>query len=230
MAGNNPKPNGSGKNQVQLLRPNPGAIEMVDSPKNAVVQGTDDSTLLSTIIPYVEKLEALAARTLKAFGFVGDPDTYVYRADDDVSDAEEDFAEAAWNAIAADGSIGDVVDLKDGNDLIWASGGNDIVFGGRGNDQLRGENGTDVLFGEDGNDVLRGGADNDFLAGGDGNDVLDGGTGDDYMHGGDGDDIFKVDSLGDTVVENVARVLAGKPPLTPVNAPPNPRQVRNAST
>ncbi|NRR34121.1 hypothetical protein HSX11_28505, partial [Oxalobacteraceae bacterium] len=41
----------------------------------------------------------------------------------------------------------------------------------------------------------------DVLAGGDGSDTLDGAAGNDTMSGGKGDDLYRVDNLGDTIVE-----------------------------
>jgi Ca2+-binding RTX toxin-like protein len=62
--------------------------------------------------------------------------------------------------------------------------GNDTLTGGMSNDRLDGAGGADYLLG----------------AGGD--DTLDGGTGSDYLNGGPGSDEFRVDDLGDQVVES----------------------------
>lgn len=86
--------------------------------------------------------------------------------------------------------VGDIVNLGDGHDRIFAGGGNDIVFGGTGDDQLRGQDGIDLLFGGEGEDRLIGGADGDLLSGGNGNDELLGGAGNDWLIGGAGDDLL----------------------------------------
>jgi Ca2+-binding RTX toxin-like protein len=57
------------------------------------------------------------------------------------------------------------------------------------------------LYGNAGNNLLAGLAGNDLLFGAQGHDTLDGGTGADTMIGGVGNDIYRVDDLGDQVVE-----------------------------
>lgn len=58
-----------------------------------------------------------------------------------------------------------------------------------------------AIYGNTGNNVLSGLAGNDTLIGDAGADTLDGGIGSDSMTGGTGDDIYRVDSIGDTVLE-----------------------------
>ena len=80
--------------------------------------------------------------------------------------------------------------------------GSALTGSGNSGDNLLVGNALDnVLNGMGGNDTINGGDGNDVLNGGDGNDVLDGGTGADTMTGGTGDDLYKVDSLGDVVIE-----------------------------
>jgi Ca2+-binding RTX toxin-like protein len=62
---------------------------------------------------------------------------------------------------------------------------------------------NDELIGGMGNDEIYGKAGNDRLVGNAGNDLLDGGTGNDTMNGGAGDDTYRVDSVGDVVIESV---------------------------
>jgi Ca2+-binding RTX toxin-like protein len=117
---------------------------------------------------------------------------------------------------------------SDGRDTVRAGLGRDTLFGGAGadalhgdaeNDLLDGQAGADTLWGDSGRDTLRGGAEADQLHGGseadllmgtagadelwggEGNDTLDGGTEDDAMFGGEGNDVYRVDSLGDQVLE-----------------------------
>lgn len=87
------------------------------------------------------------------------------------------------NAVVIGTEFADDVMLGEGNDVFWGLGGDDVANGGAGNDQLRGDEGNDILNGEGGNDVL------------------DGGAGADAMTGGAGNDVYKVDDLGDVVVE-----------------------------
>jgi Ca2+-binding RTX toxin-like protein len=89
------------------------------------------------------------------------------------------------------------VDLRFADGTVWTArdlesrltGG---LFGTAGNDRLVGTPGNDRLFGLAGADTLIGGA---------GADELDGGPGADSMEGGAGEDIFRVDDVGDKVVE-----------------------------
>lgn len=110
-----------------------------------------------------------------------------------------------------------------GRDRLEGQGGNDQLFGGEGDDGgtpyilpgsgalgpgpfatppgLFGGDGDDLLDGGAGSDWLDGGAGTDRLVGGDGADRLDGGAGGDLMTGGLGDDSYRVDEVGDRVVE-----------------------------
>lgn len=72
-----------------------------------------------------------------------------------------------------------------------------------------GGSGNDLLIGNSANNVLTGNSGNDTLLGGRGNDTLIGGLGDDTMLGGSGNDIYTVDSLNDSIVENVAGAAGG---------------------
>jgi Ca2+-binding RTX toxin-like protein len=72
---------------------------------------------------------------------------------------------------------------------------------------------NDTLTGGADNDQLFGLAGNDSLTGGLGNDILDGGLGVDTMVGGQGNDSYRIDALGETIVEAVNegrdRVIVG---------------------
>ena len=59
------------------------------------------------------------------------------------------------------------------------------------------------IYGTAGNDALTGTANQDYIYALAGNDTINGGAGSDYMYGGTGNDTYYVDSVGDTVVENV---------------------------
>jgi Ca2+-binding RTX toxin-like protein len=83
-----------------------------------------------------------------------------------------------------------------------ATNGNDIIDGTIGNDRLEGLGGNDTLNGFDGNDELIGDSLNPRLVLF-GNDLLNGGLGNDTMRGGRGNDTYIVDSVGDSVLENL---------------------------
>ncbi len=92
--------------------------------------------------------------------------------------------------------------LPDNFETLVTEGGGS--FRGTGNvldNRLSGGVGADVLSGLAGNDILTGAAGDDTLFGGDGNDLLNGGVGVDRMEGGAGNDTFRVDNVGDVVVE-----------------------------
>ena len=103
----------------------------------------------------------------------------------------------------------DVSGFNEGNDVINGLAGNDTLNGFAGNDLLRGGEGDDHLIGGLGNDRLQGGEGSDTLTGGRGDDVLDGGGGDDVLTGGKGNDTYVVDSLGDTIVEDIQNSRSG---------------------
>jgi Ca2+-binding RTX toxin-like protein len=69
-------------------------------------------------------------------------------------------------------------------------------------DNLIGTDGANFLRGMVGNDWLRGSGGDDRLEGGTGNDLLDGEIGADTMIGGLDDDYYRVENVGDVVVEN----------------------------
>ncbi|MCX7086903.1 MAG: putative Ig domain-containing protein [Methylococcales bacterium] len=68
---------------------------------------------------------------------------------------------------------------------------------------LNGTAAVDTLTGGVGNDTLNGLAGNDILLGNAGNDRLDGGVGNDTMKGGLGDDTYLLDSVSDSIIENL---------------------------
>lgn len=69
---------------------------------------------------------------------------------------------------------------------------------------ITGNAAKNTLSGMDGDDTILGGVGDDIISGGDGNDTsLDGQAGKDTMSGGLGDDVFKVDNVGDLVLENL---------------------------
>jgi Ca2+-binding RTX toxin-like protein len=77
-----------------------------------------------------------------------------------------------------------------------------VTFTGNDADNhIYGGSGADTLDGGKGNDYLLGGAGNDILTGGQGNDSLDGEAGADSLSGGSGNDDYRIDNVGDTVIE-----------------------------
>ena len=83
-------------------------------------------------------------------------------------------------------AAGETVNLDSGSVMVVDAAG--------GNDTVNGSPGDDAILGGDGNDALRGNA---------GNDLLDGGTGADNLAGGAGDDLYRIDAVGDVIVEAV---------------------------
>ena len=145
---------------------------------------------------------------------------------------DEDYAELTttgkWNDLPATFTRRGIIELKGGNDTIWAWEGNDTLFGGDGKDYIDagqdhdwvyGGSGDDTIYGDrnislllmfpgNGNDTLYGGAGSDSLDGGQGNDFLGGGTdndtligfwGNDILIGGSGNDLLDAGENNDTV-------------------------------
>ena len=76
----------------------------------------------------------------------------------------------AWRFdTASPTDVGDVIDGRDGNDILLGGAGEDILFGGDGDDFLTGGSGDDLLIGGEGADRLDGGCDDDVLVAGDTN-------------------------------------------------------------
>ena len=74
----------------------------------------------------------------------------------------------AWRFdTASPTDVGDVIDGRDGNDILLGGAGEDILFGGDGDDFLTGGSGDDLLVGGEGADRLDGGCDDDVLVAGD---------------------------------------------------------------
>ena len=78
-----------------------------------------------------------------------------------------------------------------------------VINGTSNSENLTGSAAQDFIFGFDGNDTLKGLGNNDSLDGGNGNDVLDGGSGEDALKGGAGNDTYFIDSINDTIVEDL---------------------------
>lgn len=105
------------------------------------------------------------------------------------------------------------------DDVIIGSDGDNFIMAGAGRDNLSGGNGSDILwagFGDLDGDTLSGGNGNDSLVGGSGKDTLSGGAGDDFvtgslgadiLSGGTGRDRFNFQSVRDSDVVAVDRIL-----------------------
>ncbi|HTU12210.1 MAG TPA: calcium-binding protein [Allosphingosinicella sp.] len=77
----------------------------------------------------------------------------------------------------------------------------DTIMGNAGANVLNGRDGNDILDGKEGADTLYGGANNDVLYGRDGNDLLSGGAGANHLDGGLGNDQYLIDSASDVIAE-----------------------------
>ena len=123
-------------------------------------------------------------------------------ADDQGFSIRSRIYDARITGVDLDGNtVADEFQGSNFGDTINGLGGNDRLHGGNGIDVLIGGVGFDFLYGDAGNDDLKGGDGNDRLEGGTGNDKLDGGLGADTMLGGAGNDVYRVDDLGDKVIE-----------------------------
>ena len=111
---------------------------------------------------------------------------------DDVVIAYGVDIENATGGSGADKIVGNglanVLNGKDGDDIIRAGSEADEVSGGQGDDELNGQNGNDRIWGDAGKDILLGKNQNDILRGGGGRDVLKGGNGNDTLFGQNGHD------------------------------------------
>ncbi|MEL6584341.1 MAG: choice-of-anchor L domain-containing protein [Pseudomonadota bacterium] len=99
------------------------------------------------------------------------------------------------------GAGDDRIEGGDGNDKMHGGDGVDEIKGGAGNDKLHGGTGGDTVYGGDGDDILCPGAGDDVLYGGAGNDLLSGNAGADISYGGTGNDTYKINDIGDQVIE-----------------------------
>ncbi len=103
----------------------------------------------------------------------------------------------------SNGEHWDLAAIKTHVDTLGTIGDDSLYGYTAGNNQLFGLSGNDELHGNTGNDLVDGGEGNDTLYGQSGDDTLDGGAGDDILKGGTGNDSYKVDAIGDNVVEAV---------------------------
>ena len=101
----------------------------------------------------------------------------------------------------ANGEHWDLAAIKAHVDTLGTIGDDSLYGYTAGNNQLFGLSGNDELHGNTGNDLVDGGEGNDTLYGQSGDDTLDGGAGDDVLKGGTGNDTYKIDAIGDNVVE-----------------------------
>jgi hypothetical protein len=97
--------------------------------------------------------------------------------------------------------LGDAIDGKGDQDLIYSGEGEDEVMGGSGDDLVSGGLDDDFIEGKRGDDVLIGGQDNDIIVGGDGDDQLFGDIGDDTLEGDAGANTFHCGLGVDTITD-----------------------------
>jgi hypothetical protein len=132
---------------------------------------------------------------------------------------------------ARDGSTGDRLLGRDGDDILRGGNGPDVLDGGAGGDSLDGGGGADRLSGMAGGDSLDGGAASDVLLGGLDDDTLIGGAGVDDLFGEEGNDELQSedgevdqDSCGDGIdsyaADPIDQVTADCE--TDLNEPPPP--------
>jgi Ca2+-binding RTX toxin-like protein len=107
------------------------------------------------------------------------------------------------NNIASADGFGDTDTLLNIEDVRGSNRFGDLIVGSSVANTLEGMGGNDTLFGEAGYDTLQGGEGNDSLNGGGGNDLLLGGVGANTLDGGAGDDTYVIESILDTIIEDL---------------------------
>jgi len=133
--------------------------------------------------------------------------------------AGNDILDGGTGADSMDGGTGNdffrvdnsgdvVVDSGGGIDTVESSASITLGLGievltltGTGNVSGVGNTSSNTITGTSGANYLSGASGNDTLIAYAGNDILDGGTGIDRMDGGTGDDLYRVDTVGDVLIE-----------------------------
>ncbi|WP_252381142.1 beta strand repeat-containing protein [Desulfovulcanus ferrireducens] len=101
-------------------------------------------------------------------------------------------------------AVGEGVDTVESHvSYTLADNVENLTLAGTGSSSGTGNEMDNIITGNSGNNSLYGLDGNDSLSGGAGHDLLDGGAGADVMAGNTGDDTYVVDTLADTVIENV---------------------------
>ncbi|NFV78771.1 calcium-binding protein, partial [Magnetospirillum aberrantis] len=193
--------------------------------------GTGDDTYMvdsasDVVIEAVGEGEDTIVTTLNTFTLGGQVEDLIFTGQGAFIGTGTDAA----NVIIG-GASGDTLDGGLGDDTLDGGQGADTLTGGVGNDTYVVDQVDDVLVEsaeEDGEDTIvtslasyqlgnafenlahdgstnftgLGNAKDNTLVGGSGDDVLDGGTGADVMVGGAGNDLYRVDDVGDWVVED----------------------------
>jgi Ca2+-binding RTX toxin-like protein len=165
-----------------VLDPAGGAVQIVDLPNDAIKGTAGDDALFGT--DQNDILNGLAGAD-RMSGGLGD-DRYVV---DDPGDR------AIERAGEGDDIVVSSITYRLGANVEGLTLAGTAAIGGTGNVL------ANTVTGNDAANTLNGHAGDDVLIGGAGDDILIGGFGNDTMRGGLGNDSYRVDAVGDTVVE-----------------------------
>jgi len=202
-------------------------VYFVDNAADTVVeyaiQGTDlvQSTVNHTLVGNIENLTLLGTAALSGTGnahanlLSGNSGNNILAGlagNDTINGAlgSDRMSGGAGNDTYIVDNAADVVieAIGEGNDLVQSTVNHalrvnveNLTLLGTGNLAGTGNAIANLITGNAGSNQLSGLAGNDTINGGAGNDLIDGGSGIDRMSGGAGNDVYRVDALGDLVIE-----------------------------
>ncbi|MDA9816140.1 hypothetical protein N9C75_03690, partial [Alphaproteobacteria bacterium] len=139
----------------------------------------------------------------------------------DLTSETDRFADNAYLAQAADGSVVELGSIENGPSIegVLGTGFNDVIIGNQMENVFLAGAGDDYISGGSGDDILNGGAGSDIVIGDDGADRLIGGDGVDTLTGGLGRDTFVLDAGStDTITDfDVSAILSNEASRTGIN-------------
>lgn len=98
------------------------------------------------------------------------------------------------------GSLRQVIEGTDGDDIITAGYGFNIIRAGDGNDTITGGDNLNFIYGGEGDDTIISGSGTNIIHGDEGNDTITDGSGNSYLDGGDGDDVIHAGEGNDIII------------------------------
>ena len=217
-SGNDNLDGGQGADTMSGLAGND--VYMVDNAGDIVIEAADqgvdrvNSTISYALGPNVEDLWLVGTFATSGTGNALDNVMWGNAADNSLTGLD-------GNDILDGGAGADTLTGGTGDDTYWVDNVGDVVveLAGQGTDTVKstlanytlGANLENLVLlsgagningtGNQQNNEITGNEGDNVLAGGAGNDTLDGGAGADTLIGGAGDDTYRVDNLGDVVVE-----------------------------
>lgn len=217
-SGNDNLDGGQGADTMSGLAGND--VYMVDNVGDVVIEATDqgidrvNSTISYTLGPNVEDLWLVGSLATSGTGNELDNVMWGNAANNNLTGLE-------GNDVLDGGAGADTLIGGTGDDTYWVDNIGDVVIelAGQGNDTVKstlanytlGANLENLILlsgagningtGNEQNNEITGNEGNNVLVGGAGNDTLDGGAGADTLTGGTGDDSYRVDNVGDVIIE-----------------------------